>query len=451
MHRVKILMVLAMLGGLLSAGPAWPIASSTAITIYNHSGYPDTQVYLVVTGNIPGGQAHLHLLTGALVSINTDQNTFTVKRDDGSEYPDKYCEWWFTLDQLHKNVDGSYSFTCPVIDSGRLYLSFRKPVYLHVNDGPAIRDVSDANNDDPSYKTVWDKFEWTLDGKGLHANVTPIDFTAIPLQFSMKRSVGADLGPTGFIGSRGTVTRCLNTNALLSPLRTPYRYYSPKAIDPTQAPITRPPITFPDNYFKPYVDWVWANRWQTAGSLKVAAGGYNWTGQISGDVLTLTVDGITPTETHTITKPTQDWDIFACAGVFNIDKTNFPPPPPDSNKPAYDRDGAIRNEIVSALNRGVMHLPTDQWPVSANYYLFASSTLTPPLPADKFRCNVYSQYLHNKDRVSINGLIYGFPYDDKYDQSSYLTDLNGTGLIVTINNCKDMGLTAPTTSGLLGN
>jgi hypothetical protein len=439
MHRGRKFFVLgtilALLGGLLIASPVLAAATSTTITIKNHSGYPDNRVYLVVWGKNPG-QVHLNILTGALVAISTADNTVTVKRDDGTTYPDKYCQYWVTLDQLPKNADGSHSFTCPVVESARLYLSFTKPVYLHI-DGPtpAIRDVSDANNDDPSYKTVWDKFEWTLDGKGLHANVTPVDFTAIPLQFIMKRSVGADLGPTGFSGSRGNLTRFFNTNPLLSPLRTTYRYYSPKAIDPTQAPITRPPIKFPDNYFKPYVDWIWTNRWQAAGSLKVAAGGYNWTGQISGDFLLLSVDEI-PGEWHIIYKPTQDWDIFACAGVFQ--KTTLPLYP----DPYNTRDGAIKNEIVSALNRGVMHLPTDKWVKSnaANYYKFAPSTLTPPLPAETFRCNVYSDYLH---QVAINQLIYGYPYDDKYDQASYLTDPNGTELVVTINNCVDMGLTPP--------
>jgi hypothetical protein len=435
------------LGGLLIASPVLAVASSTTITVKNHSGYPDNRVYLVVWGKNPD-QVHLNLLTGALVPISTADNTVTVYRDNGAAYPDKYCQYWVTLDQLPKNANGSHSFTCPVVNSARLYLSFMKPVYLHIDGpAPAIRDVSDANNDDPSYKTVWDKFEWTLDDKGLHANVTPVDFTAIPLQFIMKRSVGEDLGPTGFSVSRGALTRFFNTNALLSPLRTTYRYYSPKAIDPTQAPVTRPPIKFPGNHFKPYVDWVWTNRWQTAGALKVAAGGYNWTGQISEDVLTLTVDGITPTETHTINKPTKDWDIFACAGVFDIDLTKFPLPPPVTNLAPHDRDGAIKNEIVSALNRGVMHLPTDKWVKTnaANYYKFDPSTFTPPLPADTFRYNIYSDYLH---QVAINQLIYGYPYDDKYDQASYLTDPNGTELVVTINNCVDMGLT-PTVDALL--
>jgi hypothetical protein len=453
MEKLKFWLIPVILSSWLIAGPALAVATSTTLTINNQSGYPDKDVYLVVWGNIPGGQAHLDLLTGALIPITKDDNTETVYQDDGTAYPDLYCNWWITLGQLPKNPDGSYSFTSPVIDSGRLYLSFRKPVYLHVNvpadphAALAIRDVSDANIDDPSYKTIWDKFEWTLDGKGLHANVTPIDFTAIPLQFVMKRSgtpAPPDLGPMGFSVSRGTVTRHLNTNALLSPLRTPYRYYSPKAIDLTQAPITRPPITFPDNYFKPYVDWVWTNRWQTAASLKVAAGGHNWTGQISGGVLTLAPDDLTA-EVHTISKPTQDWDIFACAGVFNIDTTTF------TTQATRDRDGAIKNEIVSAINRGVLHRPTADWSKEGYYYTFAPAGLdpdpqTPALPEDKFRFNLYSQYLH---QVAINHLIYGFPYDDKYDKASYLTDLNGTGLVLTINNCMDMVIMPPVLSLLL--
>lgn len=440
----------AIAGGLLIASPALAVATSTKITINNHSGYADTETYLIVWGKTTAKDVHSHLdlVTGTLIPCKASDNTYEVIRDDGiTEY---YAQYWITLNQLPKNPDGSYSFTCPVVNSARLFISFRKPVYLHINSGAtdkdpvAVAEPDDANIYDPTYKTLWDKFEWTLDGKGLHANTTAIDFFGLPLQFIMKRSVGLDLGPLGFSGSRGAVTRHLNPNALLSPLKTPYRYYSPKAINPTQAPITRPPIKFPDNYFKPYVDWVWAHRWQTADSLQVSAGGYAWTGQISGGVLTLKVVKI-PGETHTINKPTQDWDILACAGIFNKDADTF------KNGAAQDRDGAIKNEIASAINRGVMHRPTADWSKKGYYYTFEPSglpadPLTPPLPADNFRFNIYSQYLH---QVAINQFIYGYPYDDKYDQASYTTDPNGTELVVTINNCKDMGLTAPINAFLL--
>ncbi len=382
MLQMKLCRCLVVLVGLLIAVPVWAAPTSTKITIHNKSGYPDTQIYLVVYGKTPIF-ARLNWTTGALIPCSTADNTVLVTRKDGtSEY---YCNYWVTLDRIKKE-DGTYSFTCPPIVSGRLFLSFLKPVYLHINDGPAVAEPSTDNTNDPSYDTLWDKFEWTLDGGGLHANTTPIDFFAMPLQFSMKDSGGSETGPRGFSRSN-----------------------------------------FPSNYFEPYVNYVWTTCWQNFGSLKVAAGGYNWTGQIAGDVLTMTVDGMG--ETHTINRPTKSWDIFACAGVFDHDTDNFPKPPPDSRIAPYDRDGAIRNEICSALNRSVMHLPTASWSVPANYYKNPS----PQVPADIFKTNIYSKTLHE---VAIGNLIYGFPYDDKYDQASYLTNPYGTELILTINNCK---------------
>lgn len=411
--------ILAIFTGLLIVIPAWAAPDSTKITINNKSGYPATQIYLVVYGTTSGPQ-RLDLLTGRLIPCSTADNTLTLTRKDGSPYNDRYCQYWVTLAQL-KKPDGSYSFTCPPIVSARLYLSFQKPVYLHINQGPAVREPSTDNPDDPAYETIWDKFEWTLDGAGLHANTTPIDFFAMPLQFSMKVSGGGpDMGPMGFSRSRDAVYSALNANPLLSPLKSLYRFTSPNNMNPT--------LYFPSAYFQPYVEYVWKNSWQTAGSLKVSAGGFNWTGQIAGDVLTFTVDEI-PTETHTIHKPAVSWDIFACAGVFAIDQVKFPPPPPESNKAPYNRDGAIKNEICSALNRGVMHLATSSWRDPAKYY----QNPPPSLPGDTFRTNIYSQILH---QVAINNLIYGYPYDDKYDQASYITNPNGIELDLTINTCK---------------
>ncbi len=414
MPQMKLFRCLVVLVGLLIAVPVWAAPASTKITIHNKSGYPDTQIYLVVYGKTPGF-AHLDWTTGALIPCSTADNTVWVTRNDGTS--DRYCNYWVTLDQI-KKADGTYWFTCPPIVSGRLFLSFLKPVYLHINDGPAVAEPSTDNIHDASYDTLWDKFEWTLDGGGLHANTTPIDFFAMPLQFSMKDSGGSETGPRGFSRSRQAVYSALSADPLLAPLKGKYRFTSPDNKNPT--------FNFPSNYFEPYVDYVWNNYWHNAGSLQVPAGGYNWTGQIAGGVLTMTVDGMG--ETHTINKPTDSWDIFACAGVFDHDLVNFPKPPPDSRIAPYDRDGAIRNEICSALNRSVMHLPTASWSDHMKYY---QNTL--PDQTDKFKTNIYSKILHE---VAIGNLIYGFPYDDKYDQASYLTNPNGTELVLTINNCK---------------
>lgn len=418
MRNVKLWQYPTLFIGLFIALPVWAAPTSTKITIYNQSGYSDTEIFLVVYGKTPGFR-HLDLLTGTLIPCSITDNTLTLYRRDGSEYPVKYCQYWVTLAQI-KKPDGTYSFTCPPIVSARLFLSFQKPVYLHINEGPAVAEPSTDNPDNPTYETLWDKFEWTLDGAGLHANTTPIDFFAMPLQFSMKVPGESDKGPMGFSCSRGPVYNALNANPLLSPLKGRYRFTSPNNRNSA--------LYFPSDYFMPYVDYVWTNHWQTPGSLKLSAGGYHWTGQIAGDVLSFIVDEI-PSEIHSINKPTDSWDIFACAGVFAIDKIKFPPAPPESNTGPYNRDGAIKNEICSALNRSVMHLATSSWSDPNKYY---QNTLPPP-HEDKFKTNIYSQILH---QVAINHLIYGYPYDDKYDRASYITNPNGTELVLTINNCK---------------
>lgn len=407
MRLLKIFLFLMLVSCSFINAPACAAPTTTKITLVNHSGYPDTRVFLVAWGQVSGAPNYLNMLTGSLIPCTTADNTVTVYRSDGTTYPDKYCQYWTSLDQI-KKADGTYSFSCPPIISARVYISFSKPVYLHVNDGPAMREPSTDNTDDPSYKTIWDKFEWTLDDAGLHANITPIDFVALPLQFVMKTSGGSVKGPMGFACPIGTVYNALNANPQLAPLKTQYRFFSPKAKNPT--------LSFPSDYLKPYVDYVWDNFWSEPGSLKITANGYPFTGQISGGVLTVTADGITPTETHTINRP-ESAEVFACDGAFAKDAGLQGLP--------FDRDGAIKNSICSALNRTVMHLPTSEWPNYTKYY--QPNGLT----SDHFRTNIYSRILHE---VAIDHLIYGYPFDDQYDRASYITDPNGTELVLTINN-----------------
>lgn len=83
------------------------------------------------------------------------------------------------------------------------------------------------------------------------------------------------------------------------------------------------------------------------------------------------------------------------------------------------------------MNCTVMHLAFPEWGKKDNYY-----KQSPDLPANNYRTNIYSQILH---QISIENLMYGYPWDDKYSQESYLSSLNGAQFTVTINYCKDMG------------
>ncbi|WP_370119799.1 glycoside hydrolase family 64 protein [Streptacidiphilus sp. MAP12-33] len=70
----------------------------------------------------------------------------------------------------------------------------------------------------------------------------------------------------------------------------------------------------------------------------------------------------------------------------------------------------------AALNRHVATLPQAQWSDPSQYYLAA--------PA-----NYYAKFWHDH---AINGLAYGFPYDDYAGQSSYISHANPQWLEVAV-------------------
>lgn len=118
------------------------------------------------------------------------------------------------------------------------------------------------------------------------------------------------------------------------------------------------------------------------------------------------------------------------------------------NVSRFTRDAALKNQVASALNRSVMHLPPykdssvrgefpwGDW-TSTYYVNNVHPELTPPVvavPDNVFKTNLYSHVLHQQ---AINGLIYGFAYDDNNKQSSYVDNPTGTAteIRLTINNC----------------
>ncbi len=433
MRPLRVL--LAILAGLLLAAPALATDPVTAIklTIINNSGYPDDQVYVLVWGqNWTDTQPlprHLILATGYDFPIcTTADNTVQVQRDDGTFYDDLYCNYWYTLAEL-KKPDGKIWFYFQQINSARLYVSFKKPVYLHINPADehvtwaTVREPNHLDTGDPNYKTLYDKFEFTYNTANiLYANHTNVDFTCLPLKFEM-RDVSGNLiapGARGFARTRASIFGSLSCDPLLQPLKTPYRLYSPKAVTSSTPSPTFPPISFPVDYLEPYIEYVWTKCWQTEGALVITEPGFTARGHISGGVLSLKVDGIVPDETHTINRPTSN-QVLDCNGVFL--KTG--------SEPFITRDGVLKDEIASALNRSVMHLAFNQWAVKDNFY---KNTL-PEAQKANFRTNVYARDLHP---LAIDEKIYGYAWDDKYGWDPTLSAAanTATDLILTINNCR---------------
>ncbi|RKP57243.1 carbohydrate-binding protein [Cohnella endophytica] len=94
---------------------------------------------------------------------------------------------------------------------------------------------------------------------------------------------------------------------------------------------------------------------------------------------------------------------------------NRPGAKPTTQEILLGTGAASDPEVCAALNRGVFATPAD-WTNTSKFYKTAPS-------------NFYAKFWHDH---SIDGLSYGFCYDDVYTQAAYLEHNNPSALIVTV-------------------
>ncbi|MCX5891081.1 MAG: beta-1,3-glucanase family protein [Deltaproteobacteria bacterium] len=458
MRRINFWLTLAILGGLVLAAPA--LATTTIKqTIINNSGYPDNQVYLVFYGKLNSeigtpavGTFHrLDWPTGNFPAMSASDNTTDFSTHVPVPDPTTYANYSTTLDKLARDpISGNRFFNLPTVTdatagffSGRLYISFLNPVYLHVTDGKTISQPTyspTAQDVNTVLKTVYDFFEPALDTDlQVWADTTNVDAVGMPLLYELRNGTTRIGGPKGLAMPLLTVRGAFSRDPVLKSLVTPTMIIAPgHGIENS---------VFSATYLDNYINYCWG-YWDGSTPAKTLSFYYdqntdhsliNWSGSVSSDKLTLTGTVNSATETHVINHPPTK-DVFLCNGTLGA---GTPPSPEPAGWTGRDKD--LKNNVGSALNRTVMHLAPypngqTQFPWQAylagynNNVFYGQNGLT----AAQFATNVYAKLLHQLCYDKVN--IYGFAYDDNCNIS---TTINGyaDNLILTICDCT--GLPTP--------
>jgi hypothetical protein len=464
MRRVIFWLTMAILAGVLFAAPA--LATTTIKqTIINNSGYPDNQVYLVFTakinaelGTAAAGNCHrFDWQTGTFPTISTADNTVDFSGETPTPNPKTYANYSTTLDQLARDPSSGHRFfNLPTVTdtiagfySGRLWISFKEPVYLNVTDAKNWKQPG-YNISDPFvttlHKTVYDFFEPALDQDlKVWADTTNVDAVGMPLLYELRNGSTKIGGPNGLaiplLALRGAFLR----DPVLKPLVAPAMILAAgHGIENS---------LFSSTYLDAYIKYCWS-YWDGSTTEKTLSFSYDqdtkgnliaWSGSVNGAnqlALTGTIDpgdpgqGVPPTtETHLISLPPTK-DVFLCDQTLGGDQTLFPPA---TNVDGFNRDKDLKNMVGSALNRTVMHLapypngPT-QFPWQAylagyNKNVFYGQN---GLTAAQFATNVYAKLLHQLCYDKVN--IYGFAYDDNCNISTTISGY-ADNLVLTICDC----------------
>ena len=350
--------------------------------------YRNDQVYFAVIGYNPDTRALSYVdRTGRLLPAALGDNDAANRLvKNGQNYTNYF----------HKLSDVDW-VSLPRIDSGRMFISVGSPMYIKVNragDGSLGFAGPDLGNPtDPNQDVNFEWVEFTIDKYGYHGNTTRVDQFGVPLRTLL-------LGRDGYDRTLGeTATRAqifadfeAQVPAEFRPLvQRPYRIVAPAKGNFNHG---RPQ----GNHFDAYVDQVW--RHYAANDLVFTAEAGTFRGRVVGNDFVFSKDG-GPSNIYIRGKPTTQ---AILEGSGNL-------------AAGSSVEKVVQAQITAAFNRHLLvTVDPSRWSDSASYYLTS--------PANHF-----SAFWHTH---SIDGLAYGFCYDDVRGKSSLLEHPDPKGLIITV-------------------
>ncbi|WP_181871131.1 beta-1,3-glucanase family protein [Sphaerisporangium album] len=275
----------------------------------------------------------------------------------------------------------------PSLSGGRVYLSMgAKLQFLLTTNG--LVEPAPWVASDPNANILYDWTEFaraSSGGTGIFINSTTVDMFSIPLTVSVTDTsnrtqtqgiAGNRTGILNAFGALGSPWSGLTTTRASDGL--PLRVLAPVHAIAKGA--------FPGTYLDSYVNAVWS--YYATHTLTVQTSLGNFTGTTSGANWAFR-DG-SGNVIGTLTKPTTS-DVFACAGGTQ--------PPNQPNQTAILAVGA---RVCAALNRATLS--------TAGRVMFDTQPTTDPARFyGQSASNLFSKTIHD---YSLNGLAYGFSYDD---------------------------------------
>lgn len=335
----------------------------------------------------------------SLFSLNVEVNNTT----------DRTIYVLFTGDNLVVNnatgqilANASQTFDLTSVSSGRIYISYDHALSSSSPDG--------ANPSDPDYGKRFDKVELTYASGAGMANLTSVDFYAIPFvlqtqisslslnidQFTLEpNTTGAELArallDVSTNQSKTKITNSIETVRILSPVKAPKGYPS----------------------LETYVDSTVGTTFTIAGNYYSDSGllPYNFTGKIKSNKITLDMSGRQEMTIKTNELVNKKGDvnsnaIYTCNGVYYLSGSGSTPHHVSDN----DFYAAVYRDFISSFNFGYMGGTYGN--NSSNWWGNV------PFAAANLYYNVYASVIYRRYPGA-----YGFPFSDR--QKFLLADLGG--------------------------
>ena len=340
--------------------------------------YSDSEIYWCILGNNENNQLCYMDKDGNMIPASESLNTVEV---NGTKYANIY----------HTLAESDHVYA-PTIRSGRMYLSYGKPVYVKFNGSTGYAGPDLNNPGDVNANTLFEFAEFTIEGKNYWGNTTRVDYFCFPM---VTRLIGGSLyggydNVVGDIGTRDEIFTAFKNEV-------PNEYKSLVRDDRIIAPCKS---TFNagktnGNYFDNYINEFW-NKYANE-DLRFSSESGSFVGRVVGNQMRFTREGDST--------------------VYYVDKPNTQEVL--EGKGAFDRgngvEKAIEAQLCAAFNRGVATEP-DKWYTPSQYYKNSVA-------------NFYAGFFHEH---SVLGKAYGFCYDDVNDQSTLLQYNKADALVIDL-------------------
>jgi hypothetical protein len=433
-------------------GPPVPQAGLLPIVIANTSGYPDSEVWVLVQGRqqqVGGGgpQAFIQFPTGmpgtgignlVLAAPNTNGGTL-------------YSQ---LLTDFPTNMSGQRVLYLPNIDSALIFISLVNSLSVPVLASGKIADPAFNNPQDPygNFMTIWDQVEAayiTTTSPNVNVDATAVSFFSIPLYISLFTAPGIYTS-CGLSQTRSQILSYLQSVFATVPPPAEAAQWSGLAIPGggTVYRVLSPGNAMSAGYFDAnylnnasaygysYLADIWTNitsfYQRNPGTLSIEIpGGAIYTGTVQGDNSILftsggnTVTFPAPTNGPPYTSSTS-YNIFSGLNIFSS---------ATSNADAIQVSKAFEEAIIAGIvpTTSLIHASTLYTLSVFRPYYQINKNLSPRGQSTGPWYSLYSQALH------ACGLIYTFAYDEPLWPEVLLATpvLTPTTYIgITIGNCQ---------------